>query len=170
MGDRAVPLNQQVRDAVDGTGRLIVVMGRAAADSRAVQAEWNYALNICKPVIVLRLEKKMSLVPGALRKSYCPDFSKDRPYREALAELLRILKQPIEPLGNLFGVPQLPEHFQPRPEHIQRLHETLMALPLVAESPRAWQSADPAGTAGRRPQRSDPAPPAAGWNAELLLS
>jgi hypothetical protein len=92
MGDRVVPLNQQVRDAVSDTGRLIVVMGPAAAGSPAVRAEWNYALSTCKPVIAILRIGEYAEMPEELRKFYCPDFRKTRPYKEALAELLRILK------------------------------------------------------------------------------
>ncbi len=52
----------------------------------------------------------------------------NRPYNEALKELLRILAEPVPPLGPfLTAIPSLPPHFLPRRDEITHLGETVLA-------------------------------------------
>ena len=44
-------------------------------------------------------EGDYSLIPDELSKFHCPDFRGERPYNEALEELLRTLAEPVPPLG-----------------------------------------------------------------------
>ncbi|HEX6052697.1 MAG TPA: NB-ARC domain-containing protein, partial [Gemmatimonadaceae bacterium] len=49
------------------------------------------------------------------------------PANDAFAELLRVLRDPIPPLGALRGaVPEMPAHFQPRPNELSALASTLL--------------------------------------------
>lgn len=59
--------------------------------------------------------KNFHLIPQEIPKVHCPDFCKERPYKDALDELVRILKELVPPLGIFHtSVPSLPPHFQPR--------------------------------------------------------
>ena len=64
--------NQEIRDAVDGTDRMIVVLGPAALASPSVRAEWQYALNVCKIVIPVLRQGANELVPDPLPQISLP--------------------------------------------------------------------------------------------------
>ncbi|HMS83578.1 MAG TPA: NB-ARC domain-containing protein [Nitrospira sp.] len=127
MPSRALTFLQEIRDAVDKAGRLIVVIGPKATTSDYVCAEWKHALNFANVVIpILRLGDYEHL-PEELSQLHCLDFRVGRKYDEALGELLRILKDPVPPLGPLLNVPTLPPHLNPRSDHVS----SLMALVLA---------------------------------------
>src|SRR5205823_3862121 len=68
------------------------------------------------------------LVPLPLGKLHGPDFRVERPYEDALTELVRILSAPIPSLGSfLSAIDALPPHFLPRPETMARIVETVLA-------------------------------------------
>jgi len=127
MPSRALTFLQEIRDAIDSADRLILVVGPKAVESDYVSAEWQYALNACKVVTPILRLGDYDLLPGDLAKFHCPDFRPERPYDDALAELLRILAEPIPSLGALHDVPSLPPHFLPRPEAMAPLAETVLA-------------------------------------------
>jgi len=127
MPSRALTFLQEIRDAIDSADRLILVVGPKAVESDYVSAEWRYALRACKVVTPILRLGDYDLVPDDLSKLHCPDFRKTRSYNDALAELLRILAEPIPSLGALRDVPSLPPHFLPRPEEMPPLAETILA-------------------------------------------
>ena len=88
----------------------------------------KWALAECKVVVpVLRLGD-YSLLPPELKRFHCPDFRDSRQYTEALNELVRILNQPVVPLGSLAGkIPSLPAFYQPRPDDMLALSQTILA-------------------------------------------
>lgn len=127
MPSRALTFLQEIRDAVDSADRLILVVGPGAVASDYVRAEWQYALRACKVVTPILRLGDYDLLPGDLAKFHCPDFRPERPYDDMLAELLRILGEPVAPLGALRDVPSLPPHFLPRPEEMAPLVKTVLA-------------------------------------------
>lgn len=116
MPSRALTFLQEIRDAVDGADWLILVVGPEAVASDYVSAEWQYALRACKVVTPILRIGDYDLLPDDLAKFHCPDFRETRSHDDALAELLRILGEPVKPLGALRSLPSLPPHFLPRPE------------------------------------------------------
>jgi WD40 repeat protein len=127
MPSRGMTFLQEIRDAIDTSERLILVVGPGALQSDYVRAEWRYALQACKVVTpVLRMGDYTQLTEG-LAFSHCPDMRASRSYTEAFAELLRILEQPTLPLGELLGVPSLPAYFLARPEDLEFLRGALLA-------------------------------------------
>src|SRR6516162_9380522 len=92
--------------------RLLLIVAPAAVQSEYVLSEWQHALLFSKPVIPLLQEGEYSLIPEELQGYHCPDFRLTRPFEDAFQELLRILQEPLPPLGRfLTPVPSLPPHF-----------------------------------------------------------
>lgn len=130
MPSRALTFLQEIRDAIDQADRLILVVGPAAVKSNYVRPEWLYALSVCKVVTPLLRIGDYNLLqefPPELARLHCPDCREQRPYEDALAEVLRVLNDPIPPLGNLVGVPELPPHYLSRSENLQTLENFLLA-------------------------------------------
>lgn len=112
MPSRGLKFTQEIRDAIDNSDRLLLILGPCAVRSDYVRAEWEYALLFAKGVVpVLRLGD-YSMLPEELSGLHCPDFREPRSYSEALEELKRLLAQPVPKLGPLLtAVPALPPHF-----------------------------------------------------------
>jgi len=128
MESRGRTFLQELRDAIEASDRLIAVIGPNAVKSDYVRAEWEHALLFSRGVVPILREGDYSLIPDELSKFHCPDFRKERPYNEAFEELLRILVEPVPPLGPfLTAVPSLPPHFLPLRDEITRLGETVLA-------------------------------------------
>jgi len=128
MQSRGLTFLQELRDAIEGSDRLIAIIGPNAVKSDYVRAEWEHALLFSRGVVPILREGDYSLIPDELSKFHCPDFQRERPYNEALKELLHILAETVPPLGPfLTAVPSLPPHFLPRRDEIIRLGETVLA-------------------------------------------
>ena len=128
MSNRGRTFLQEIRDAIEGAERVIVVVGPSAVQSAHVRAEWEHALRFARGVVpVLRLGD-FDLVPDRISDLHCIDFREVRDFDGALAELLRILSEPMVPLGRpLTEIPALPPMFQLRVEDLDRVADYLMA-------------------------------------------
>jgi hypothetical protein len=112
MDSRGLTFLQEIRDGIGNSDRLIAVMGPSAVTSEYVRAEWEHALLFCKVVLPILRLGHYKLLPAELAKFHCPDFRPERPYPEALLELVRILRKPVSSLGVFrTEVPALPPHF-----------------------------------------------------------
>jgi hypothetical protein len=140
MGSRGRTFLQEIRDAIEGVDRVVAVVGPQAVVSNYVRSEWEHALLFAKGVVpILRLggydlipaellpEGDDGLAAEDLNKLHCPDFRPKRPYRKALAELVRILREPVPNLGVCCGIPALPPHFLPRRDNMVQLQESVLA-------------------------------------------
>jgi WD40 repeat protein len=126
MPARGLTFLKEIRDEIDQTDRLILVVGPAAINSEYVRDEWQHALVFAKAVVpILRLGEYES-VPPELRM-HIPDFRDQRPYDVALQELLDKLKQPVPALGPLLTtVPVLPLHFVQRKDALHAVELSVM--------------------------------------------
>ena len=115
MPSRALTFMQEIRDAIHDSERLLLIVGPKALSSDYVRAEWQHALADNKVVIpVLRLGGHGDF-PAELQHLHSPSCLTSRPLEESLAEIARVLRDPIPPLGMIAGnLPDLPPHFQPR--------------------------------------------------------
>ena len=121
MRSRALPFQQEIRDAIDAHDRTILIVGPAAVRSDYVRAEWQYALAAEKVVSpVLRLGER-AIIPAELRTLHYVDALEKRDEAKAIAEILGIAADPPAPVGQCFHVPKAPLHFRPRIEDFSRL-------------------------------------------------
>lgn len=117
---------QEIRDAIEDSDLLIAVIGPKAIESDSVRYEWEHAFLFSKGVIpILHMGDYTLLVPE-MSKLHCPDFREKRPYEEALEELIRLLKEPIPPLGPIIGVPSLPPNHLPRKKDLNIIKEMVL--------------------------------------------
>jgi len=153
MESRGRTFLQELRDAIEASDRLIAVIGPTAITSDYVKAEWEHAFLFAKGVVPILRCGDYDLVPSDLSKLHCPDFREERPYNEALEELLCILDEPVPKLGPLLtAVPSLPPHFLPRFDEIARLGETVLAdvqRPTVITSARQTTALQGMGGVGK---------------------
>jgi hypothetical protein len=116
MPSRGLAFMHEIRRAIDGARRLLVVLGPRVAESEYVRAEWQHALATSKIVIPLLRAGGADTVPPELRPLHFVDVRPERPFNDAWAELLRQVSAPDPALGELFGrIPELPPHHRPRP-------------------------------------------------------
>lgn len=116
LPSRALAFLQEIRDAIAVSDRVILVVGSHALQSEYVRVEWKFALSQSIPVTPILRNGEYQSIPEALNNYNSPDFRDDAQYEQKLAELLRILAQPVIPLGNLIGVPPLPPAYIERDE------------------------------------------------------
>ncbi len=102
MDSRGLTFLQEIRDAIEGSDRLIAVIGPNAVKSEYVKVEWEHGLLFAKAVIPILRLGDFDLIPQEIPKVHCPDFRKERTYKDALDELIEILKKPVSPLGTLY--------------------------------------------------------------------
>lgn len=143
MASRGRTFLQEIRDAIAASSRVVLVLGPRAIESPYVEAEWQFAAELCTPVVpVLRLGD-YGLLPPELSRQHCVDVRETRPYDAAFAELLRILKEPIPQLATMLGVNALPRHFVSRDPESTRLSAILLSdtqRPAVIRSARQTTS------------------------------
>jgi len=153
MESRGRTFLQELRDAIEASDRLIAVIGPNAVRSEYVRAEWEHALLFSRGMVPILRVGSYSLIPDELSKFHWPDFRREGPYNEALEELLRILTEPVPPLGPfLTALPTLPPHFLPRRDEIARLGETVLAdvqQPTVIKSARQTTALQGMGGVGK---------------------
>jgi len=153
MESRGRTFLQELRDAIEASDRLIAIISPNAVKSDYVRAEWEHALLFSRGVVPILREGDYSQIPDKLSKFHCPDFRRERPYNEALEELLRNLAKPVPPLGPLLtAVPSLPPHFLPRRDEITRLWKTVLAdvqRPTVITSARQTTALQGMGGVGK---------------------
>ena len=127
MPSRALTFLKEIREAIRAADRVVVVIGPRCVASDYCRAEWQAALAESKPVTpVLRLGQR-SMLPPELRGFHSPDLSARADAATGLSDLLRVLRDPPPPLGPLIGgVPDVPPHFQPRPEALSALAAQLL--------------------------------------------
>jgi hypothetical protein len=139
MESRGRTFLQEIRDAIEGVDRIIAVVGPKAISSEYVRYEWDHALLFAKGIVpILRLgtyelvplellgENAEGLAAVDFAKLHCPDCRTERPYGDALAEIVRILRHPMPPLGACYA-PALPPHLLPRRDYILRLQDSVLA-------------------------------------------
>ncbi len=128
MDSRGLTFLQEIRDAIEGSDRLIAVIGPNAVKSEYVKVEWEHGLLFAKGILPILRMGDFDLIPQELSKFHCPDFRKERTYKDSLDELVRILSEPVPPLGPFnTSVPSLPPHFQSRRDEIIHIGEMVLA-------------------------------------------
>lgn len=135
MPSRGRTFLQELRDGIWHAGHVIAVIGPNAVRSAYVRAEWRHALLFSRVVVpVLRLGNLGDVPPELDRRAarllpglHTLDFRDDAAYESAVAQLLRVLREPLPRVGRLRSLPSLPPHFQPHVSIIERLEDDLLA-------------------------------------------
>lgn len=118
---------QEIREAIAGSERLLLVIGPAVKDSAWVTAEWRFALEAGVAVVPILRLGDYELLQDELKFMDAPDFRSDADYEDALARLVPKLQEPVAPLGPLVGVPDLPPYFHARSKDLEGLKEELLS-------------------------------------------
>ncbi len=120
--------SDEIRSAIKGSDRLVLIVGPAAVASDYVKHEWRFAFHeaaICVNPI-LRLGN-YDLLPEDLRGSHVEDFRDNSEFDSHLGNLIRQLSEVIPPLGRLVAVPSLPDHFLEQGDRIRALRDLVIA-------------------------------------------
>lgn len=126
MPSRALTFLQEVRDAITDRDRFVIVVGPAAVRSDYVRTEWQWALNICKPVTPLLRSGGYDILPEELRRWHAPDFRSDSVYAVEFDRLQNQLRAAVAPSGPLVGVPEVPPHFLQRPAEVRAIEQAVL--------------------------------------------
>ncbi len=126
MPSRGLTFHQEIREAITQRDRLLLVVGPQAVKSEYVRQEWQYAWFDAEKVVtpILRLGDYPLPIPE-LALLHCEDFRNDAEYQQHLKELIRILQEPVPPMGQVIGAPALPAHFLTRTDRLISLRDAL---------------------------------------------
>jgi hypothetical protein len=135
MPSRGLTFLDEIRDAiVDDIDKIILVIGPKAIESKYVQMEWKTGLQLCKTIIPILREGEYQDIPEKIRDYQAADFrEKGQTYGQALNELQRHLNETERPLGEMYSVPALPEHYLERENKIQDVKEQILSDLLAPE-------------------------------------
>lgn len=120
LRSRGLTFHHEIRNAIDACDRLVLIVGPRSAQSEYVRQEWQYAWFDKATVVTPVLRKSISdlpreddyrLIPDELKLLHCEDFRDDAQYRDQLTKLIASLSAPPPRLGQLIGVPSLPQHY-----------------------------------------------------------
>lgn len=132
MPSRQLTFLQEVRDAVAGCERIVLVIGPKARTSDYVTQEWRFGLEVGKalnPVVRLNSENQdgYELIPEEMKLLHAEDFRDDSAFDAHLRSLIRQLSEPVAVPGRLIGVPMLPTHYRAQPERLEVLRKQVLA-------------------------------------------
>ncbi len=119
------PFTQAISDAIRASERLIVVVGPRSVASPYCQAEWELALKLCIPVVPLLRLGDYDIIPSTIGRNHAIDCRVERPYEQALQEIIRILNDPIHSLSSLGVTPPLPPSYIERLDYLTPLKEAV---------------------------------------------
>jgi hypothetical protein len=120
MPNRGTTFGHEIRRAIEASDRLVLLYGPQARSSEYVAQEWGYADDIGTPVVPVMRATTFRDLPDRLRHYHGVD-ARQRTVDAAVAELARLLAEPVQALGACFHVPQRPPHARDRPELTERL-------------------------------------------------
>lgn len=117
MESRGAGFLHELQDAIRSADRVVLVTGPAAGRSDYVEAEWRFALDeACTAVTPVFRSGGVDEAPPGVQHLHGVDFGDDGRYREALYELIRLLRSQPAAQGPLWGVDALPPYHVRRPD------------------------------------------------------
>lgn len=126
MPNRGTTFGQEIRRAIEASDRLVLLAAPGALSSDYVDQEWRYADDIGKPVVPVVRAVSFSDLPDRLAHYHAVDAER-QPVDAAVAELARLLGEPVRPLGQCFHLPGRPPHARDRAELTARLSDALLS-------------------------------------------
>lgn len=158
MLSRGLAFQRELQEAIASSERVLAVIGPAALRSAPVRLEWESALACDKPLLpLLRLGEHADLpdylvLEGAtyrheaFGRQHTLDFREDNGFEAQLAELLRLLAEPVQPMGLLGALtPAIAPHVLPRADVMRPLVGALLGTSEDDTPPKAGQD----GTAAK---------------------
>ena len=134
MESRGRTFLQEIRDAIEGSDRVLAVIGSAALKSDYVRVEWEHTMTFCKGILpVLRQGDFLSgqsadPLEREVAAQHTVDFRPEGDGQRSLSELLRLLRKQVPKLGEFRTVvPSLPPHFVQRQTELDRLGKSVLA-------------------------------------------
>ncbi|MFF5499265.1 TIR domain-containing protein [Streptomyces aquilus] len=125
MPNRGTTFGQEIRRAIEASDRLVLLAAPGALTSEYVEQEWQYADDIGKPVVPVVRAVSFGDLPDRLGHYHAVDAAR-QPVDAAVAELARLLGEPVRPLAQCFHLPGRPAHARDRAELTTRLSDTLL--------------------------------------------
>jgi WD40 repeat protein len=126
MESRGRTFLREIRDAIAGAARILLIVGPRVKHSPYVEMEWRHALREGVVVTPLLRSGGFEDVPAALRSLHCEDVRSSLPETEALEKIRRIVSTPVPSLGALVGVPRLPTPYLERPDRLDHLRSRVL--------------------------------------------
>ena len=178
LPSRGTTFDQEIRRAIEASARLVLVVGPSALSREYVGQEWGLADDLGIPVVPVLRAGSFEDLPERLRGYQSVPAQPPLAVDAVVTSLVRLLSEPVPPLGVCYGVPLLVPHAFARRELAQQVS---LALGVDRQRPeeagRAARSAalygTPASARARSPllsrARSAPVGPlptaSCGWRA-----
>ena len=149
LPNRGTTFDQEIRRAIEASTRLVLVVGPNALSREYVAQEWGFADDLGIPVIPVLRTGSFEDLPERLRGYNSVPAQAPLPVDAVVASLIRLLSEPVPPLGACYGVPGPPPHALARPGLLERVS---LALGVDRQRPeeagRAERGAALYGTSG----------------------
>jgi len=110
LANRGMTFDAEIRNAIESSDRLILLAGPGALASDYVRQEWGFAEDLGIPILPLILAGDFNQLPEPLRFYHSVDGRVPATVDSAVAELLRLLSEPVPQLGTCYSFPFRPPH------------------------------------------------------------
>jgi tetratricopeptide (TPR) repeat protein len=149
LPSRGTTFDQEIRRAIQASARLLLLVGPNALSREYVAQEWGFADDLGIPVIPVLRTGSFEDLPERFRGYHSVPAQPPLAVDAVVTSLVRLLSEPVPPLGACHGVPPLAPHAFARPELLERVS---LALGVDRQRPeeagRAARSAALYGTSG----------------------
>lgn len=125
MPSRGLAFTQEIEQAIRQCDRFLLVVGPGSVASAYVRAEWQLALEQCKPIIPVLRAGDYQLIPNELLNLNAIDARPSRDEVMVVADIVRLLQNDA-PIGRMVGVPSLPRAYITRDELFQQARDALL--------------------------------------------
>jgi len=130
MPNRGLGFEQEIAYAIEQADYLLLICGPKAYESEYVRAEWQHALQHCKPIIpIVRLGDFPPPILGEIgaKPVDAVDMRDDDKFELELKHVVRQLKEQPRPLGALTRVPQPKRWYIERPALRNKIASALLS-------------------------------------------
>jgi hypothetical protein len=142
MPSRALTFHHEIRVAIDGCDRMLLVLSPAALTSDYVRSEWQYALTRGSTVTTVLRNLGPARLPEELRDFHAIRAPTSRAGADVYGEAIRLLRQPAPAMAPAIDVPPAPPHFFPRADIESALADRIFPGKLppkeAADAPRVF--------------------------------
>lgn len=125
MPSRGLAFTQEIEQAIRQCDRFLLVVGPGSVASAYVRAEWQLALEQCKPIIPVLRAGDYQLIPNELLNLNAIDARPSRDEVMVVADIVQLLQNDA-PIGRIVGVPSLPRAYITRDALFQQARDALL--------------------------------------------